>query len=190
MQLAASGKLLAVTNNGQSTQTVHLIDPVSEKVLDEQVIKKSWYGLAFSPTADKLYVSGGNDNIILAYPVADRKLGAADTLRLGKPWPVRISPVGLAFDAARPLFGCLQATPTGTPYQAKAAQVPLDTRNTAWSHSAERSQYFNLATEDAAPDLDLTKVVWKSVRGEDAVVPAPRRGAFLRPPPKRKNDDD
>jgi hypothetical protein len=47
-----------------------------------------------------------------------------------------------------------------------------------------------LATEDATPDLDLTEVVWKSVRGEDAVVPAPRRGAFLRATPKRKDDDD
>jgi YVTN family beta-propeller protein len=101
MQLAASGKLLAVTNNGQSTQTVQLIDPVTEKLLDEKVIKKSWYGLAFNATADKLYVSGGNDNIILAYPVVNRKLGAADTFRLGKPWPTKISPAGLAVDGVR-----------------------------------------------------------------------------------------
>jgi YVTN family beta-propeller protein len=92
--------------------------------------------------------------------------------------------------AARPLFGCFQATPALAPYQAKAAGVPLDTRNTAWNRSAERSSHFNLASEDAAPDLDLTEVVWKSVRGEDAVVPAPRRGAFLRATPKRDDDDD
>ncbi|MGI4820312.1 MAG: bifunctional YncE family protein/alkaline phosphatase family protein, partial [Janthinobacterium lividum] len=101
MQLAASGKLLAVTNNGQSTQTVQLIDPATEKLLDEKVIKKSWYGLAFNATADKLYVSGGNDNIILAYPVVNRKLGTADTFRLGKPWPTKISPAGLAIDGVR-----------------------------------------------------------------------------------------
>jgi YVTN family beta-propeller protein len=101
MQLAASGKLLAVTNNGQSTQTVQLIDPVTEKLLDEKVIKKSWYGLAFNAAADKLYVSGGNDNIILAYSVVNRKLGAADTFRLGKPWPTKISPAGLAVDGVR-----------------------------------------------------------------------------------------
>ncbi len=102
MQLSNSGKLLAVTNNGQSTQTVQLIDPITEKLLDEKPIGKSWYGLAFSTNADKLYVSGANDNIILAYPVAARKLGAPDTLRLGKAWPKeKISPAGLAVDGAR-----------------------------------------------------------------------------------------
>ncbi|RZL00053.1 MAG: hypothetical protein EOO62_24255, partial [Hymenobacter sp.] len=92
--------------------------------------------------------------------------------------------------AARPLFGCFQATPSLAPYQAKAAQVGLDTRNTAWNHSAERSSHFNLAKEDAAPDLDLTEVVWKAIKGENAVVPAPRRGAFLRAAPKHDDDDD
>ena len=102
MQLSASGKLLAVTNNGQSTQTVQLIDPVAKKVLDEKPIGKSWYGLVFSAASDKLYVSGGNDNIILVYPVAGRRLGTPDTLRLGKPWPAeKISPAGLAVDAVR-----------------------------------------------------------------------------------------
>ncbi len=48
MQLSASGKLLAVTNNGQSTQSIQLIDPKNEKLLDEKIISKSWYGLAFS----------------------------------------------------------------------------------------------------------------------------------------------
>jgi len=101
MQLAPGGRLLAVTNNGQSTQRVQLIDPATEKLLDEKVIAKSWYGLAWSPAADRLYVSGGNDNIILAYPVAKQKFGQPDTLRLGKAWPTKISPVGLAVDAPR-----------------------------------------------------------------------------------------
>ncbi|MFD1469327.1 bifunctional YncE family protein/alkaline phosphatase family protein [Hymenobacter caeli] len=102
MQLSASGKLLAVTNNGQSKQTVQLIDPVTAKLLDEKPIGKSWYGLAFNASADKLYVSGANDNIILAYAVAGGKLGAADTLRLGKAWPKeKISPAGLAVDGPR-----------------------------------------------------------------------------------------
>jgi len=47
-----------------------------------------------------------------------------------------------------------------------------------------------LATEDAAPDRDLNEVIWKAVRGEQAVMPAPRRGAFLRLEPKRVKDDD
>ncbi len=82
MQLSASGKLLAVTNNGQSTQSIQLIDPKNEKLMDERIIKKSWYGLAFSHDEKILYVSGGNDNRILAYHIADSKIGDADTIKL------------------------------------------------------------------------------------------------------------
>src|ERR1700756_1645039 len=47
MQLSASGSLLAVTNNGESTQSIQLIDPKTEKQLDTRIVGKSWYGLAF-----------------------------------------------------------------------------------------------------------------------------------------------
>ena len=92
--------------------------------------------------------------------------------------------------AARPLFNCFQAQPDLRPYAAKAAQVNLEERNVAWNKSMERSERFNLASEDAAPDLDLNEVVWKSVKGENAVMPAPRRGAFLKLEQKRRKDDD
>ncbi|HEY0245211.1 MAG TPA: bifunctional YncE family protein/alkaline phosphatase family protein, partial [Mucilaginibacter sp.] len=87
LQLSASGKLLAVTNNGQSTQSIQLIDPVNEKLLDEKVVGKSWYGLAFSHDEKKLYASGGNDNWIMAFDIQDNKIGKADTIKLGLPWP-------------------------------------------------------------------------------------------------------
>src|SRR6476646_12120462 len=41
-------KYLAVTNNGQSVQSIQLIDAVNNKMLSEIVIPKSWLGLAFS----------------------------------------------------------------------------------------------------------------------------------------------
>lgn len=99
MQLSASGNLLAVTNNGQSTQSIQLIDPQTEKLLDQKVIKKSWYGLSFSRDEKKLYVSGGNDNWILCYPINNNKFGTADTIKLGKPWPKdKICPTGMTIN--------------------------------------------------------------------------------------------
>jgi DNA-binding beta-propeller fold protein YncE len=97
MALSNHKQLLAVTNNGQSEQVVQLIDPKSEMLLDEVPIGKSWYGIRFSDDDKKLYVSGGNDNIILAYPISNNKFGKADTLALGKPWPAeKISPAGIS----------------------------------------------------------------------------------------------
>jgi YVTN family beta-propeller protein len=99
MQLSTSGKLLAVINNGQSTQSVQLIDPKTEKELDQKVLGKSWYGLAFSRDEKNLYASGGNDNVILRFPIAANKLGVADTIRLGAAWPkAKICPTGLAIN--------------------------------------------------------------------------------------------
>jgi YVTN family beta-propeller protein len=97
MQLSASGKLLAITNNGQSTQSIQLIDPKNEKPLDEKVVGKLWYGLAFSRDEHTLYASGGNDNWILAFHLQNNKLGRADTIKLGKPWPKnKICTTGIA----------------------------------------------------------------------------------------------
>src|ERR1700722_17200861 len=42
MQISASGRLMAVTNNGESTQSIQLIDPKTEKQLDEKIVGKSW----------------------------------------------------------------------------------------------------------------------------------------------------
>src|SRR6201990_2859252 len=84
IRLSPSGKLLAVTNNGQSTQSIQLIDPKTEKQLDERIIKKAWYGLAFSHDEKILYAGGGNDNLILAFHITGNKLGNCDTIKLGE----------------------------------------------------------------------------------------------------------
>ncbi|ETZ22043.1 bifunctional YncE family protein/alkaline phosphatase family protein [Pedobacter sp. V48] len=97
MQLSSSGKFLAVTNNGQSTQTLQLIDPKTEKIIDERVMSKSWYGLAFSKDEKHLYASGGNDNWILDFQLKANQLGKSDTIKLGSVWPKgKISPAGIA----------------------------------------------------------------------------------------------
>src|SRR5258706_7604037 len=51
--VSAKKKYLAVTNNGQSVQSIQLIDPITEKILDSVVIAKSWFGLKFSADEKK-----------------------------------------------------------------------------------------------------------------------------------------
>ncbi|MEZ4901738.1 MAG: hypothetical protein R2822_08275 [Spirosomataceae bacterium] len=99
--VSSSGKYAAVTNNGQSTQSITLIDAVSAQILDDVKTDKSYYGLAFSADEKMLYASGGNDNKILIYRVVDSKLIADGEIVLGKPWPEKISPVGLCIDDAK-----------------------------------------------------------------------------------------
>jgi YVTN family beta-propeller protein len=96
MAVSPSKKFLAVTNNGQSKQSLQLIDIRSEKVLSTVDIPKSWLGIAFSADEKYLYASGGNDNRILKYSTAGKQLKLVDSIALGKPWPNKISPTGMA----------------------------------------------------------------------------------------------
>ncbi len=96
--VSRSEKLAAVTNNGQSDQTIQLIDIENETILDSVSIGKSWVGLTFSDDGRYLYASGGNDNMIIRYSITGNHLLAIDTLILGDPWPVKISVAGLALD--------------------------------------------------------------------------------------------
>jgi YVTN family beta-propeller protein len=100
MAVSSSKKYIAVTNNGQSVQSIQLIDVRNEKLLSTVVIPKSWYGLKFSADGKFLYASGGNDNWILQYAVANNKLILKDSLKLGKKWPEKISPAGIDIDDA------------------------------------------------------------------------------------------
>src|SRR5450759_2940870 len=94
--VSPSKKLAAITNNGESDQTIQLVDIDHEVILDSVIIGKSWLGLTFSDNGKYLYASGGNDNIVIRYVVKNNRLVNYDTIRIGKPWPVKISIAGIA----------------------------------------------------------------------------------------------
>ncbi|MBC8111603.1 MAG: bifunctional YncE family protein/alkaline phosphatase family protein [Verrucomicrobia bacterium] len=100
LALSNSRKLMAVTNNGQSKQTLQLIDTENDKMTDEIPIAKSWLGLAFNSTDTKLYASGGNDNAVVIYNVESQKLKRDTVIKLGEN-RTRISPAGLCLDEKR-----------------------------------------------------------------------------------------
>jgi YVTN family beta-propeller protein len=91
-------KWLAITNNGQSTQTIELVDRIAGKRVDSIIIAKSWYGLAFSKNDQFLYASGGHDNRVNKYQIANNKLKLVDSLILGDKWPNKIGTAGLDID--------------------------------------------------------------------------------------------
>ena len=91
-------KMIAVTNNGQSDQTIQLIDVANYQMTDSVIIKKGWLGLTFSRDGKYLYASGGNDNWIMRYKIQDSKIVPFDTLVIGKRWPELISIAGIAVD--------------------------------------------------------------------------------------------
>lgn len=101
MEVSPSSKYIAITNNGQGTQSIEIIDVKSQKKTDSVVVSRSWYGLQFSTDEKYLYASGGHGNHILKFEMQNGKLTLRDTIKLGKPWPERIGPAGIAIDEKR-----------------------------------------------------------------------------------------
>lgn len=82
--------------------------------------------------------------------------------------------------AATPLWRCFNAVPDLTPFTSLPCNVNLNDKNVAWNKLAERSEKFDLSKEDQVPDSEFNEVLWKGIKGMDAVMPAPRRAAFIR----------
>lgn len=96
--ISKDGQVLAVTNNGQSEQSIMLVDPYTFEMINKTVIPKSWYGLAFNDDHSRLFASGGNDNMIRIYDTSDNSLVEVEPIVLGEAWPNKISPTGLTLD--------------------------------------------------------------------------------------------
>jgi YVTN family beta-propeller protein len=96
-----------------------------------------------------------------------------------------------AFDAAAaPMYGTFAEKPDLTPYKHVVPSVDLNEKNTAAAWGAGESAKMAMAKEDAADDLLLNEVIWRSVKGIDSKMPAPVRAAFVRPVVAHDDDDD
>lgn len=96
------------------------------------------------------------------------------------------------FDAAaRPMWAAFQAQADPSPYTALPPQWNLEEKNLAHTKAAKASESFDFSHEDAIDEQAFNRVVWASVRGDDAAMPAPVHAAFVRElQPKKKDDDD
>jgi len=95
------------------------------------------------------------------------------------------------FDAAAtPMYNSFQAKPDARPYVARPAQVDINERNGKLAWGAEKSRKMDFTKEDAADDLLLNEIIWRSVRGPNSKMPAPVRAAFVFTKPGGDDDDD
>jgi DNA-binding beta-propeller fold protein YncE len=95
------------------------------------------------------------------------------------------------FDAlATPMYNSFSASSEFKPYKALAANVDLNERNQKTAWGSELSSKMDFAKEDAADDLLLNEVIWRSIRGADSPMPPPRRAAFVFAHSEKEDDDD
>jgi YVTN family beta-propeller protein len=78
------------------------------------------------------------------------------------------------YDAAStPLYAAFADKPDLSPYTALPAQVDLMEKNTQTAWGAGESARMNFSEPDRAPMAKLNEILWKSVKGADAKLPAP-----------------
>jgi hypothetical protein len=97
-----------------------------------------------------------------------------------------IPPMSQYDAAATPMWRCFANMPNPTGFNAKPLQYDITEKNQAMNAWERKSEKFDFSKEDLVPDDQLTEVVWKGIKGENAAVPAPRHAAFVVVDPKEK----
>jgi YVTN family beta-propeller protein len=82
--------------------------------------------------------------------------------------------------AATPMYNAMQTTPVVSPFVHLAPRISIDEKNDSLAYGADASMRMNLADADAAPERELNEILWRSIKGPNAVMPPAVRSAFVR----------
>ena len=112
----ADGKHALVATSGFNKHQLSVVDLESLKVVDQQTVRQSWFGLAVSPEQDRVWWSGGGAAMLHTYDLKDLKLTPTSP---AEPAPVRPKD---AADAPKPKDGDAskpkdEEPPKGTPFR-------------------------------------------------------------------------
>lgn len=96
-----------------------------------------------------------------------------------------MSPMSQYDASAEPMWRCFQDSMVHPTFDAVPALVDLSEKNVrdnrrSTSYLMDHSEGLDLSKEDRANEQLMNEVLWKYVKGEFAVLPAPRRLSFLR----------
>jgi len=95
------------------------------------------------------------------------------------------------FDAAAlPMYNSFTPNPDFSPYKYLPSNVDLNETNLASAWGAQMSVAFDFSKEDAADDLLLNEVIWRSVRGAKSPMPPPVRAGFVFGVPEQEEVED
>ncbi len=73
----ADGRHVLAATSGYNAHELSLIDLLERKVIDHQAVRQSWFGLATTPQADKVWWSGGGGDALHVFHLAGHRLTRA-----------------------------------------------------------------------------------------------------------------
>jgi YVTN family beta-propeller protein len=80
--------------------------------------------------------------------------------------------------AARPMFASFTNTAVLTPYEHAPAQIDINEVNGPSAYGAARSSKMDFSEYDRVNDFELNEILWRSIKGVSAPLPAPVRRAI------------
>lgn len=84
MDVSADGKTAVLINNGESKQSIMIVDVDHKKVIETVAIKKSWVGIVMKRDGKGFFVSGGNDNVVHEYSLDGHRVSLKRSIPLWK----------------------------------------------------------------------------------------------------------
>lgn len=190
------------TSPGKPTPKAHVADNdlAFGQVVEALSKSKFWPQLAIFVVEDD--AQNGSDHVdahrTIAYAISpyirrstvDSTLYSTSSMLRTMELILGLQPMTQFDAAAMPMFASFQKDPDLRPYSARPATVDLTEVNQKTAWGAKESSRMNFAKEDAADDLLLNEIIWRSIRGADSPMPAPRRAAFVFTKAGKDEDDD
>ncbi len=97
MVVTRNGQYAITSNSGMGINSLSVVDLKTLKEVQRYVVSNTWVGLTFGTKDKRLYVSGGNNNVVYVFNFKKGRLYPADTLIIGDKFPkAEISLTGLA----------------------------------------------------------------------------------------------
>ncbi|MBI3819412.1 MAG: hypothetical protein HY286_12020 [Planctomycetes bacterium] len=91
---------------------------------------------------------------------------------------LRMPPMSQFDAAAMPMWRSFTNRPDFETYTALTPEISINEMNVAGAYGQDRCAEFNLAVGDAAPEIELNEIIWKSIFGDQSEMPAPVRAAW------------
>ena len=93
-----NGRYAVTTNSGMGENSLSVIDLKNIKEVQRVILTNAWYGLVFNDNSSRLFVSGGNNNLIYIYNFNSGRLLLKDSIIIGEKFPKEnISITGIDF---------------------------------------------------------------------------------------------
>jgi DNA-binding beta-propeller fold protein YncE len=82
--------------------------------------------------------------------------------------------------SATPVLFSISNKPDFGSFNVIKPKIDINGTNTADAYGSEECEHLNFAREDAVPEQEFNEILWKAIKGENTVMPAPVRSSFVR----------